>query len=517
MKSSSGTGADSTQQRWQQECNGSRLLASGEAVTIAHGAVLQQVKAPTTGGSALDHLARQIPFYILEGIVRPTEVREMLDILQSPSVPYDMDPDTVDGMSTFEIFLQKMDGEWGQTGVGDQRDEPARKRLREITEKILEERITPMVRQRYPKECSSALGRRCTPCYSLIRKYTPAQRMSHAPHHDGHAIVTVVVSLSDFGVDYGGGLYVTSARRNKLFLALRKGDAVMHKSELLHGVKVLPVENDSGDQTRRWSWILWYRDSDTCEDHGHEWFKTCAEQGDPTCQFLYATKVGNRGNTEEIDPERYRNELMDKVLLWNSRAAEGGSGAAAVKIARAYLKALPSHLDYSEEDAERMFRMAIDNAQEPDAYYGLAQLFLQRSTALRKEGSGKSEAHANANLRDAVRMLEEAALRGHTYAMFNLGIAHLYGYGMAQRNPATAAEWFEACGMPEGMVAKGLYLRSQGQTTQAQAIEARAKTLGWGTQWYVQARKTTGSGGAAGVPLNLDWPITRDGVRPPEW
>ena len=68
-----------------------------------------------------------------------------------------------------------------------------------------------------------------------------------------------------------------------------------------------------------------------------------------------------------------------------------------------------------------------------NAYYGLAQLFLQRSTALRKEGSGKSEAHANANLRDAVRMLEEAALRGHTYAMFNLGIAHLYGYGMAQQ------------------------------------------------------------------------------------
>ena len=89
-------------------------LASGEAVTIAHGAVLQQVKAPTTGGSVLGHLARQIPFYILEGIVRPTEVREMLDILQSPSVPYDMDPDTVDGMSTFEIFLQKMDENGGR-------------------------------------------------------------------------------------------------------------------------------------------------------------------------------------------------------------------------------------------------------------------------------------------------------------------------------------------------------------------------------------------------------------------
>ena len=70
--------------------------------------------------------------------------------------------------------------------------------------------------------------------------------------------------------------------------------------------------------------------------------------------------------------------------------------------------------------------------------------------------------------------------------------------------------------MPEGMVAKGLYLRSQGQTTQAQAIQARAKTLGWGTV-VCAGEKDHGIGRRRRHPLNLDWPISRDGVRPPEW
>ena len=42
-------------------------------------------------------------------------------------------------------------------------------------------------------------GRECTPCYSLVRRYRKGERRSHAMHYDGHAAVTVVVSLSDYG------------------------------------------------------------------------------------------------------------------------------------------------------------------------------------------------------------------------------------------------------------------------------------------------------------------------------
>ena len=66
-------------------------------------------------------------------------------------------------------------------------------------------------------------------------------------------------------------------------LALRRGDAVVHQSDLLHGVKV-----ESGE---RWSWILWFRDSETCDDFGHEWSRDCARNGDAICQNLHANKV----------------------------------------------------------------------------------------------------------------------------------------------------------------------------------------------------------------------------------
>ena len=70
-------------------------------------------------------------------------------------------------------------------------------------------------------------------------------------HHDGHAIATVVVSLSDFEVEYRGGLYVATGYGQKEFLPLQRGDAAIHRSFLLHGVKVFdlpdqkpPIQSD---------------------------------------------------------------------------------------------------------------------------------------------------------------------------------------------------------------------------------------------------------------------------------
>ena len=116
-------------------------------------------------------------------------------------------------------------------------------------------------------------------------------------------------------------------------------------------------------------------------------------------------------------------------------------------------------------------------------------------------------------------LLEDAARGGHPYAMFNLGVAHLFGYGVPGmlRDPDLAAEWFAACGLPEGMMAQSMHARSKGFSKKADALEARAKRLGWGTSWRVMARMRSGHGGSTGINLNLDWPFAENGQRPPQW
>ena len=99
---------------------------------------------------------------------------------------------------------------------------------------ILEQRLTPYVRSAYPVACGRGVGRACTPCYSLVRRYaachphhrqprltrqaaprllgrvacgvcpliTPPrykgdERISHGIHHDGHALVPGAAPPSD--------------------------------------------------------------------------------------------------------------------------------------------------------------------------------------------------------------------------------------------------------------------------------------------------------------------------------
>ena len=69
--------------------------------------------------------------------------------------------------------------------------------------------------------------------YIYTLHYTP-----HTCTALGHALVTAVISLSDYGSEYRGGLYVATGRSANKVVALRRGDAVVHQSDLLHGVKV---------------------------------------------------------------------------------------------------------------------------------------------------------------------------------------------------------------------------------------------------------------------------------------
>ena len=72
-----------------------------------------------------------------------------------------------------------------------------RKRVGAITQRIVRERVAPLVRARYPQLCGRSAARACTLCQSLIRRYLPDGRRSHGLHFDLQSAVTVVVSLSD--------------------------------------------------------------------------------------------------------------------------------------------------------------------------------------------------------------------------------------------------------------------------------------------------------------------------------
>ena len=193
------------------EANSTFALPGGREVTVATGSVSkfrrgsEPARASTTGAS----------FSVMEAAVGRDAVGEVVELLRTYD-GYDVDPDSVDGFPSYEFFLDS------ESLRGSKEEEDAMKpnnrdperrdlarKIRGILDPYLEDVLTPFVRARYPEACGGSAreeGRECTPCYSLIRRYRHGERQSHATHHDGHALATVVVSLSDYGKDYRGGL-----------------------------------------------------------------------------------------------------------------------------------------------------------------------------------------------------------------------------------------------------------------------------------------------------------------------
>merc|ERR1712159_671908 len=103
-------------------------------------------------------------------------------------MPFDTDPDSVDGMSSHEIFIdnEELRKETSYEASSSLKYDAVpeilasrralRQKLMVIMKPIVEERITPLVRQQYPDKCTNKAGRACTPCYSLIRRYRPGER-----------------------------------------------------------------------------------------------------------------------------------------------------------------------------------------------------------------------------------------------------------------------------------------------------------------------------------------------------
>jgi hypothetical protein len=211
---------------------------------------------------------------------------------------------------------------------------------------------------------------------------------------------------------------------------------------------------------------------------------------------------------------------INDVVYWNERAAKQGHGAACVKLARAYLKLLHSNLSLDPDKAMALYQKAIDSVDEPDGHYGLAgmkSIMLHHEIKNLKPGDNIAPDHPL--LIQMIRHLENAARLLHPFAMFNLGIAHSFGYGDANgvADPQLGAEWYQASGLPEGYAARAEYEKSMGHLQEAEYFQKRAQILGYGSNFRVKAREVTGYGGAGGVSLNLFWPPLSDGRMPSTW
>lgn len=258
---------------------------------------------------SLPSYTKSAQLHVLPSLVTPELAASIRQTLDAARV--NTDPDSVDSLPTFEFPLESHN----QPNLldTDSRNGEVRAALRDLTAAPIEEALLPYVREKY--SCP-----RCRVCTSMLRRYLPGERRRHPAHFDTQAYVTVVVSLSAFGQDFSGGLYVRRGGsgaggegKGDAYLPLGLGDGVAHQFDVEHGVEVTGGGN-------RYSWIVWLQDEDVCAPGGKPaWHEARAAAGDPVSMY-------NLGNTMTSDP--MDGEAVANAHGWFVKAAEGGYAAA---------------------------------------------------------------------------------------------------------------------------------------------------------------------------------------------
>jgi hypothetical protein len=432
-------------------------------------------------------------FTLVPGLLSRDEVAALLDIVRdNPELEvFDEDADSVDGASTHEFYIEAAGSVASLAAVPGKPDTdpavfaaraPHRARLSALLRPVIDGRIVPFVNAHVPScgggradaESGAALGAGgavgrakggvgCSVCQALVRRYRHGERLSHATHFDVQALVTVVVSLSSYGKDHTGGLFLTTGAEEgggsgEVFLALQPGDAAVHQSDLLHGVRVLPPEDKEGEGgpegrlPERWSFIMWFKDGDRCgEAEVGEWAREGAEHGNAVAAFLQARR--SKGAGERIN--------------WLRRAADGGLARAANELGMELVKNASA-----VEEGERWVALAAERG-EADAVHNLGVRALAR-----KEASV------------AVGFFRRAAALGHADAAFNLGVAAYNGMGGVRKDLETARAWFEASGLPKGLFLAYQIAREGGDAEGAGALLLRAAKSGHSQACLELAKET---------------------------
>ena len=142
--------------------------------TTIHIAGRGQVVAPGTQAwkNSSGALLGSALFYVLPKLLSRKEVKRLRDLVQDD--PFDVDTDSVDGQWTHELYLESngsFDNAARFTGKADAlspevaaKRKALRKRVGAITQKIVRERVAPLVRARYPRLCGRSAARACSTC-----------------------------------------------------------------------------------------------------------------------------------------------------------------------------------------------------------------------------------------------------------------------------------------------------------------------------------------------------------------
>jgi len=248
-------------------CNYSKALPTygrAELDVTAEGWLDSSDREQTVAQGTLNYLGATTPsaFTILPRLVDSLDVAALRAMADAQ--PFDLRPDSVDAQPAHELYILKD----GVTVLADLHVQMAAALSR--LSRFVNRRLTI---------CQSAPTRSCRPCTALIRRYRPDERRAHHEHVDGHAAVTAVVSLSR-AAEYVGGLYLSNLS-SRTFLPLERGDAVVHMSDVFHGVDVLEGE--------RWSLVVWFLTCARCTlGDATTWWRARAEAGEPFAQFLHS-------------------------------------------------------------------------------------------------------------------------------------------------------------------------------------------------------------------------------------
>jgi len=186
---------------------------------------------------------------------------------------------------------------------------------------------------------------------------------------------------------------------------------------------------------------------------------------------------------------------------WMSAAGHQGFGEASFKVGRSFFV-------YQNLTGAIWWLQQARLAGEADASYQLGHILLNGLVAPSCVAPGESRGEA-AQI-EALGLFEEAALAGASpfsgaqFAMYNIGVAYLYGFAGLERDPVMAARWFNQARIPEAYMAYSMYLGSVGQKMEAQELQAQAKRMGFPRDPRVRDKQLFG--------LHSGWP-----PGPPNW
>lgn len=117
-------------------------------------------------------------FSFLPRLLQPELAARLLS--HAESLDLDVRPDSVDGLPAYELYVMR-DAEVVQPEL----------------HRMMRESLARLTDWANAKSPICRAPRRCTPCTSLLRRYSPEDRDSHPEHVDGHAAVTAVTALSE--------------------------------------------------------------------------------------------------------------------------------------------------------------------------------------------------------------------------------------------------------------------------------------------------------------------------------